>query len=75
LPVLGGDSGGAPDAVLPGVTGLVVNGRDTKAVADGAIKLLDTDRKTMGEAGRKWAVETWDWEIWATKFVQLVRGA
>ena len=75
LPVLGGDSGGAPDAVLPGVTGLVVNGRDTKAVADGAIKLLDADRKTMGEAGRKWAVETWDWEIWATKFVQLVRGA
>ena len=75
LPVLGGDSGGAPDAVLSGVTGLVVNGRDTKAVADGAIKLLDADRKTMGEAGRKWAVETWDWEIWATKFVQLVRGA
>ena len=75
LPVLGGDSGGAPDAVLPGVTGLVVNGRDTKAVADGAIKLLDADRKAMGEAGRKWAVETWDWEIWATKFVQLVRGA
>jgi phosphatidylinositol alpha-1,6-mannosyltransferase len=74
LPVLGGDSGGAPDAVLPGVTGLVVNGRDTKAVADGAIKLLDADRKAMGEAGRKWAVETWDWEIWATKFVQLVRG-
>ena len=75
LPVLGGDSGGAPDAVLSGVTGLVVNGRDTKAVADGAIKLLDADRKAMGEAGRKWAVETWDWEIWATKFVQLVRGA
>jgi phosphatidylinositol alpha-1,6-mannosyltransferase len=75
LPVLGGDSGGAPDAVLSGVTGLVVNGLDTKAVADGAIKLLDADRKAMGEAGRKWAVETWDWEIWATKFVQLVRGA
>lgn len=75
LPVLGGDSGGAPDAVLPGVTGLVVTGCDTKAVADGVIKLLDADRKAMGEAGRKWAVETWDWEIWATKFVQLVRGA
>ena len=75
LPVLGGDSGGAPDAVIPGVTGLVVNGLDTKAIADAAIKLLEGDRKTMGDAGRKWAVETWDWDIWATKFVELVRGA
>jgi phosphatidylinositol alpha-1,6-mannosyltransferase len=71
LPVLGGDSGGAPDAVLPGVTGLVVNGRDAHAVAVGAIKLLESDRKAMGTAGRKWALDTWDWDIWATKFVAL----
>jgi phosphatidylinositol alpha-1,6-mannosyltransferase len=75
LPVLGGDSGGAPDAVLSGVTGLIVNGKDTRAIADAAIKLLAGDRKKMGSAGRKWAVENWDWEIWATKFVELVRGA
>jgi len=73
-PVLGGDSGGAPDAVLEGVTGLVVNGRDTAAVARGAIKLLESDRKAMGKAGRKWALEVWDWDIWASKFVQLTRG-
>ncbi len=47
IPVLGGDSGGAPDAVLEGVTGLVVNGRDTAAVARGAIKLLESDRKAL----------------------------
>ena len=75
LPVLGGDSGGAPDAVLPGKTGLVVDGTDVDQIADGAIKLLSGDRKTMGKAGREWAVATWDWQIWATKFVQLVRGA
>jgi len=74
LPVLGGDSGGAPDAVLPGVTGLVVDGRNTQAIAEAAIKLLESDRKAMGTAGRKWDVDTWDWEIWATKFVQLTRG-
>ena len=71
LPVLGGDSGGAPDAVLPGVTGLVVNGRNTQAIAEAAVKLLESDRKAMGQAGRKWALETWDWEIWASKFVAL----
>ena len=75
LPVLGGDSGGAPDAVLHGATGLVVNGLDTKAIAEGLIKLLESDRKTMGNLGRKWTVENWDWQIWATKFVELVRGA
>jgi phosphatidylinositol alpha-1,6-mannosyltransferase len=71
LPVLGGDSGGAPDAVIPGVTGLVVNGRSTKAIADAAVKLLESDRNAMGQAGRKWALETWDWDIWASKFVAL----
>jgi len=74
LPVLGGDSGGAPDAVLQGVTGLVVNGRDSHEIATAAIKLLESDRKVMGAAGRKWAVDTWDWDIWATKFVALVRN-
>lgn len=72
LPVLAGDSGGAPDAVAPGLTGLVVNGRDTDEVAAGLIKLLDTDRKAMGQAGRKWAVEQWDWQIWSNKFIKLI---
>ena len=75
LPVLGGDSGGAPDAVLPGKTGLVVDGTDVNQIADGAIKLLSGNRVEMGRAGREWAVATWDWQIWATKFVQLVHGA
>ena len=74
LPVLGGDSGGAPDAVLPGVTGIVVNGRDVSQIAAGAIKLLQSDRSAIGNAGRNWAIEKWDWQIWAEKFVDLVRN-
>ena len=75
LPVLAGDSGGAPDAVIEGVTGLVVDGLDEKKIAAGVIQLLESDRKSMGAAGRKWAVERWDWSIWNAKFVELVRGA
>lgn len=75
LPVLGGDSGGAPDAVLQGATGLVVDGTDTDEIAAGVIKLLTSDREAMSKAGRKWAVENWDWSIWGAKFVRLVRGA
>jgi phosphatidylinositol alpha-1,6-mannosyltransferase len=74
LPVLAGDSGGAPDAVQQGVTGLVVNGLDVAAIADGAIKLLEGDRPAMAKAGREWAVAKWDWEIWAKRFNQLLEG-
>jgi phosphatidylinositol alpha-1,6-mannosyltransferase len=74
LPVLAGDSGGAPDAVQQGVTGLVVNGLDISAIAESAIQLLEGDRQAMSKAGREWAVAKWDWEIWATKFKQIIES-
>jgi phosphatidylinositol alpha-1,6-mannosyltransferase len=74
LPVLAGDSGGAPDAVQQGVTGLVVNGLDISAIAEAAIKLLEGDRQAMSKAGREWAVAKWDWQIWAKRFNQLLEG-
>ena len=40
LPVVAGDSGGAPDAVLEGETGYVVDGRDVAALADRVATLL-----------------------------------
>ena len=40
LPVVAGDSGGAPDAVREGETGYVVDGRDTTAVAVALVRLL-----------------------------------
>ncbi|QLH21636.1 glycosyltransferase family 4 protein [Streptomyces sp. Rer75] len=64
LPVVAGDSGGAPDAVRDGETGYVVNGRAPRAVADRLIRLL-RDRATaraMGEKGRSWVRDTWDWD-------------
>ncbi|WP_224390800.1 glycosyltransferase family 4 protein [Pseudonocardia sp. ICBG1293] len=54
LPVVAGDSGGAPETVEDGVTGHVVPGRDVAAVADRVADLLgDPVRATaMGRAGR-----------------------
>ena len=43
LPVLAGDSGGAPDAVRDGETGYVVDGRDGPAVAARLTELLRDD--------------------------------
>ncbi|WIY79157.1 glycosyltransferase family 4 protein [Streptomyces anulatus] len=64
LPVLVGDSGGAPDTVRDGETGHVVDGRDVAAVADRLVELL-RDRaaaRAMGERGRAWVREAWGWE-------------
>lgn len=74
LPVLAGNSGGAPDAVVQNETGLVVDGTNNKEIADAAIELLtkvDLSKK-MGAAGRQWIVENWRWEIWSRSFEDLL---
>ncbi len=74
LPVIAGNSGGAPDAVLEGITGLVVDGLDNGAIAAALLTLLENEAKAkaMGEGGRKWIVENWRWEIWAKEFRGLL---
>src|SRR5262249_6171533 len=54
LPVVAGDSGGAPDAVREGETGFVVGGRDIAAIADRVARLLEDGSlaSRMGAAGR-----------------------
>ena len=73
LPVIAGNSGGAPDAVLPGKTGVVVDGTSEKEIADAAIHLLsDMSRsREMGRTGREWVVSDWRWEIWSKTFNNL----
>jgi phosphatidylinositol alpha-1,6-mannosyltransferase len=76
LPVVAGDSGGAPDAVLAGETGLVVDGRSVEAVADAVIGLLrDPSRAAaMGEKGRSWIEREWRWEVQADRLGALLTG-
>ncbi|MEU1048237.1 glycosyltransferase family 4 protein [Streptomyces sp. NPDC005897] len=64
LPVVAGDSGGAPDAVREGVTGHVVDGRSVAATADRLIRLLRDPRlaRAMGDAGRHWVRTAWSWD-------------
>lgn len=74
LPVLAGNSGGAPDAVVQNTTGLVVDGTDKRQIAVAAIDLLSDSAaaQTMGAAGRQWIVENWRWEIWSKDFEELL---
>jgi phosphatidylinositol alpha-1,6-mannosyltransferase len=75
LAVIGGDSGGAPDAVLDGETGFVVDGNSVQDIAERAIELLRNEdlRKKMGERGRSWVEEEWNWDVWSDRFNALLR--
>jgi phosphatidyl-myo-inositol dimannoside synthase len=76
LPVVAGDSGGAPDAVLPGRTGHVVDGRSPVAVADRIAGLLSdpVTAASMGAAGRAWVLEEWGWDLQARRLLELFEG-
>jgi phosphatidylinositol alpha-1,6-mannosyltransferase len=75
LPVIAGDSGGAPDAVLEGQTGLVVDGTQKSEVASAVVELLlDPERsQAMGIRGREWIIQEWRWEIWSARFAELLK--
>jgi phosphatidyl-myo-inositol dimannoside synthase len=72
LPVIGGDSGGAPDAILDGESGYVV--QDGPGVAARIIELLqDPDKaKAMGEKGLAWVDREWRWELTAARLSALL---
>jgi phosphatidylinositol alpha-1,6-mannosyltransferase len=74
LPVIAGNSGGAPDAVVDGKTGIVVDGTNAGEIAGAIVKILNdpamADR--MGKAGREWIVDQWSWENWSRKFQQVL---
>lgn len=63
-PVVAGNSGGSPEALVDGETGLLVDGDDPAAVADAVVSLLaDPGRaRAMGTAGRAFVEEHHDWD-------------
>jgi phosphatidylinositol alpha-1,6-mannosyltransferase len=76
LPVVGGDSGGAPDAILDGETGFVVSGRNPDLVAGRVISLLsDPDQAAaLGKRGTAWVERDWRWELVAERLGQILAG-
>lgn len=76
LPVVAGRSGGSPDAVLPGQTGHLVDGRRVGEVADRVAGLLldPAGAQAMGRAGRAWVERDWRWDVLAQRLRGLLAG-
>jgi len=74
IPVVAGNSGGAPDAVLEGVTGLCVDGTNIEQITAAIVEICsDAERAShMGAAGRNWIVNQWRWDIWSKEFNALL---
>ena len=74
LPVIGGDSGGAPDAILPGETGYVVHGGDVSELAERLIQLLaDPDAAaSMGDKGLAWIDQEWRWDLVSARLAEIL---
>ncbi len=76
LPVVAGDSGGAPDAVVEGETGYVVRGGDPAAAAQRVAALLQDPEGSaaMGARGREWIERYWRWELISKRLSELLAG-
>jgi phosphatidyl-myo-inositol dimannoside synthase len=74
LPVIGGDSGGAPDAILDGESGYVVPGRDTAALTERLVALLSDPvrARAMGDKGRAWIERDWSWDLIAARLRAII---
>ncbi len=74
-PVVAGNSGGAPEAVIDGETGYVVTDpRSPQAVAEPIIRLLsDADLAArLGQRGREWVCEQWTWKRQSDRLKELL---
>lgn len=76
IPVVAGNSGGAPETVLDGQTGYVVNGRDGDQIAETISGLLAHPERaaTMGSRGRDWVTREWQWDTIAARAATLLAG-
>lgn len=74
LPSIAGKSGGANEAVVDGITGLVVEPEDVKAITSAIVKLMEDEnmRTVLGNAGRERALREFQWKERWTLLKKLV---
>lgn len=74
LPVIGGRSGGVPEAVADEITGRLVDGQDVAQLTAAMRHFAgsSTERRRVGSRGRTRAVAEFTWECAATRVLQAL---
>ncbi len=73
-PVIGGKSGGVPEAVADGYSGLLVNPENTAEITNAILKLLSDESlaQRLGLQGQHRALEEFSWEKETEKIKELL---
>lgn len=76
-PVVGGRSGGIPDAVIDGETGLLVDPSDPADIAEAVTRLLTEPElaERLGRGGRRRAIEDLSWPEYTERFRRVLSEA
>jgi phosphatidyl-myo-inositol dimannoside synthase len=76
-PCVAGDSGGAPEAVLDGETGLVVDGTDADHVGEAIVRLLRDPEGAakLGARGAEWVRRELTWDALSARLRGLLLDA
>lgn len=74
-PVIAGLSGGASDAVIDGVNGIMVDPEDVGAISQAILDLSGNEekRRRLGESGRDRALKEFNWEQQAFRLLNIIK--
>src|SRR6201985_2080758 len=75
LPVIGGDSGGAPDAILDGETGYVVSDGPRGAGRVTDLRRAPPGPGAMGERRQAWVEREWREDLSAARLSRILAGS
>jgi glycosyltransferase involved in cell wall biosynthesis len=77
VPVVVSNSGGLPETVAAGKSGLVFDNANVVQLAEAVLSIIGNDerRRTMGAAARDWAMRTFSWDVIAAQLEQVYAEA
>ena len=77
VPVVVSNSGGLPETVAAGTSGLVFDNGNAGQLAEAVLSIVGNDerRRAMGAAARDWVMRTFSWDVIAAQLEQVYAEA